>query len=243
MHSKVAMQCGPATGGTSHNVWDVVLYNPKGRAFSSRISWAVSIYACQHAVFPDDWCYSPIWCWSQRLARSSLSLVSNATLAIEQPSQGTLGNAIPTFNPDFGRQVWHRSTSASSLWSTQQKALLRRLPVRLSSELETTRSENIFQKKSIQRRGYAFDWELVAWDFWGGPDARKPHCTHACWKDITMEALVPLGKSKASNRCNSTWLTWHVLQHNRNAQQIAKLKWCYATLSSQCKTVQYCPSP
>lgn len=151
MHSKVAMQCGPATGGTSHNVWDVVLYNPKGRAFSSRISWAVSIHACQHAVFPDDWCYSPIWCWSQRLERSSLSLVSNATLAIEQPSQGTLGNAIPTFNPDFGRQVWHRSTSASSLWSTQQKALLRRLPVRLSSELETTRSENIFSKKEYPK--------------------------------------------------------------------------------------------
>lgn len=38
MHSKVAMQCGPATSGTSHNVWDVVLYNQKGRATSSRIS-------------------------------------------------------------------------------------------------------------------------------------------------------------------------------------------------------------
>lgn len=107
-------------------------------------------------------CYSPIWCWSQRLERSSLSLVSNATLAIEQPSQGTLGTAIPTFNSTqtLGAKCGTGVHQQAACGAPNKKRFCVVYLFACHVNGKPLGAKTSKQNKNIQRRGRR---ELVAW--------------------------------------------------------------------------------
>ncbi len=138
---------------------------------------------------------------------------------------------MPTFNPDFGRQVWHRNTSASSLWSTQQEALLHRPPVRLVSELETTRSENIFQRKSKDKAMCFIEGELHE-TVEAAP--LENHTASPPGKTLPWKRWSPWANQRPPTAAHDTFCN--------TGMQIAKLTWCCATLSSH-KTVSLALAP